>query len=89
VARGHRPCVLATGCSLFVAALAALLAANDRVREQIVQTASDGHVAALGRQVPGLVSILVDASYDQAAAHAPLVMFAVVAGLLLLFMLRI
>ena len=71
-----------------LAALTALLAVNDRVREQIVQTATDGHVAAWGRQVPGLVSVFVDAGYSQAAANGPLVAFAVVAGLLLLSMLR-
>ena len=73
---------------LFVAALTALLTVNDRVREQIVQTATDGHVAAWGRQVPGLVSVFVDAGYSQAASNGPLFAFAVVAGLLLLFMLR-
>jgi hypothetical protein len=71
-----------------LAALTALLAVNDQVREQIVQTATDGHVAAWGRQVPGLITVFVGAGYSQAASNAPLFAFAVVAGLLLLFMLR-
>ncbi len=79
---------VASAACFFFAAATALLVADDRVREQIVQTASDGHVTAWSRQVPGLVSVLVDATYDQSAAHAPLFIFAVVAGILLMFMLR-
>ncbi len=72
----------------FLAVLAVLLAADDRARERVMQTVSDGRAATWGSQASGLLSVVIDAARDQSIAHAPLLIFVLVAGLLLMFMLR-
>jgi hypothetical protein len=78
----------AASAACLLAVLAALLVADDRARERIVQAVSDGRAMSWGRQASGVVQALVDAAGDQSLAHAPLLIFTVVGALLLLFMLR-
>ena len=66
-----------------------LVSVDARVREQAVRVVSDaasGDVA--GSPVDGLASIVMTAARDQSVAHAPLALFVVVGGVLLLAMLR-
>ena len=78
----------AVSAACFLAVLAGLLAADDRVRERVVQTLSGADAAGWGRQAAGLASVLAGAALDQSLAHAPLLVFTLVAVLLLLFMVR-
>jgi hypothetical protein len=76
-----------------VAALIAGLAAIDeRVRDQIVMLVRGGgpsrEIVTVGNRFQELVMILVQAVRDQSIEHAPLVIFALAAMILVLFMLR-
>ena len=73
------------------ALLLALVAIDDRVREQIVLRMSAGptaQLADLGSRVRDVAAILVIAARDQSIEHAPLMIFALAATVLVLFMLR-
>jgi hypothetical protein len=72
--------------------LASLTAYDDRVREQLTlrlapERATQALVAA-GSTARSLASVLVEAGRDQTLAHAPLLIFAMAAAVLTLFMVR-
>jgi len=77
-------------------ALAALLATlvfvDDRVREQVSMRFAGRtpsmELADAGSRVRDLVDVVVDAARSQSIAHAPLLIFALVGTVLVLFMLR-
>jgi hypothetical protein len=65
---------------------------DDRVRDQLARLLSGGgptrELASAGGRAQELTEILVDAVRDQSIEHAPLVIFALAAMLLVLFMIR-
>jgi len=75
-----------------VVLLTLLTAYDDRVREQLaLRFAPDQATHALlaaGSTVRGLAGVLVEAGRDQSLAHAPLLIFAMAAAMLTLFMVR-
>ena len=72
--------------------LAFLVAYDDRVREQLSLRLAPEHAAhaliAAGSTARSLASVLADAGRDQTIAHAPLLIFAMAATGLTLFMVR-
>ncbi len=69
----------------------ALVSSDSRVREQValhLSSRPSAELASAGKQMTDLASLVIDAVRDQTLAHTPLVAFIVVAGALLLFMLR-
>jgi hypothetical protein len=71
--------------------LAALVSADDRVREYVVNAARGtvpGNAADAGTRLGDLGSIVLTAARDQSLAYAPLTIFAVVAVILLVLMVR-
>jgi hypothetical protein len=77
--------------STLTALLLALVAIDDRVREQIALRVSAGpgaQIADVGARVRDVAAIVAVAARDQSIEHAPLVMFVLAATVLVLFMLR-
>jgi hypothetical protein len=71
--------------------LIALVCIDDRLREQVTQRVMSHPTAELatqGKLAGDLTSEVVLAARGQAAAHKPFVLFALVAGVLVVFMLR-
>lgn len=72
--------------------VAALLAVDDRVREQVALrftgAASKADLVHAGARVRDLTVVVFDAARDQSLEHAPLMIFVLAASVLLLFMLR-
>jgi hypothetical protein len=71
--------------------LIALVAVDDRVREQISQrfmTRPSVELASTGHQIGNLTSVIAQAARHQSLEHAPLLIFALAAAVLVLFMLR-
>jgi hypothetical protein len=71
--------------------LVALVAVDDRVREEIsrrLATPPSVDLASAEHQVRNLTSVIVAAARDQSLTHAPLLIFAMAATVLVLFMLR-
>ena len=69
-----------------------LVVTDDRVREQLTLRVAPAHVshtlAAAGSTARGLAAVLVEAGRDQSLAHAPMLIFAMAAAMLTLFMVR-
>jgi len=69
-----------------------LASVDERVRERMaglfVSAPSTTELVGTGKDVSGLVAVVYDAVKDQSVAHAPLVLFAVVATVLVVFMVR-
>jgi hypothetical protein len=68
-----------------------LVAVDDRVRNELslrVMSHPTAGLAAAGQQARDLTTVLAQAARDQSLAHAPLLIFALVATVLVLFMLR-
>lgn len=93
LARWRRPVLdafLTVGPPLLL--LSFLIAIDDRVREQLtLRVAPDRAMQALvgaGSTVRSLAAVLVEAGRDQSLAHAPMLIFAMAAGMLTLFMVR-
>lgn len=89
----RRPFVSDAFASLFalVILLIALVAIDDRVREQIVDRIHAGPTAQitdLGGRLGDVAAIVAAAARNQSIEHAPLVIFVVAATVLVLFMLR-
>jgi hypothetical protein len=80
----------AVGGTLMLVAGLALI--DGRVREQFGRLASgrapSGDLADLGTRLQGLLEVAMQALRDQSMAHAPLVIFALAALVLVLFMTR-
>ena len=73
------------------ALLLALVAFDDRIREQIFLRVSAGptaQLADLGSRVRDVAAILASAARNQSIEHAPLMIFVLAATVLVLFMLR-
>ena len=71
--------------------LMVLIAVDSRVRDQIsmhVLSRPSTQIAAAGQQARDFTSVIVDVARDQASTHAPLLIFALAATVLVLFMLR-
>ena len=71
--------------------LLALVAIDDRVREQILMRVSAGpsaQISSLGSKLGDVATIVAAAARDQSIEHAPLMIFAVAGTVLVLFMLR-
>ena len=92
MARSRRVAIDAlVSLSALTALLLALVAIDDRVREQIVLRISAGptaQLADLGSRVRDVAAILAIAARDQSIEHAPLMIFALAGTVLVLFMLR-
>jgi hypothetical protein len=79
-----------------VAGLCALVASlaimDERVRDEISRVVSghapSGEIVTLGAQAQDMATVLIQAARDHTMAHAPLVIFAVAALVLVLFMTR-
>jgi hypothetical protein len=67
-----------------------LVAVDDRVRAQIWQRAASPSVELGGvvEQVSRITHVVVEAMRNQSLAHAPMLIFALAATILVLFMLR-
>ena len=75
----------------FLAVLTALVVVDVRVRERaalLFAQASGGSVASWGDRLNALVDVVVQAVRDQSINNAPLLIFAIVAAVLVAFMLR-
>lgn len=75
----------------FVAVLTALVAIDERVRGRMSLLFSDAAGDAAGSwgdRASQFADVLVQAARDQSIAHAPLVLFTMVAVVLVIFMLR-
>jgi hypothetical protein len=72
--------------------LSFLIVIDDRVREQLTLRVAPAHAAktlvAAGSTARSLASVLIEAGRDQTLAHAPLLIFALAAAMLTLFMVR-
>jgi len=71
--------------------LAVLVSVDDRVREQVslrLNAQPSVELKAAGEQVRDLSSVVFQAARDQSIEHAPLMIFALTATVLVLFMLR-
>jgi hypothetical protein len=75
-----------------MALVLALVLFDERVREQIGMAMDPHHPGAaltgMGGQVSQVATIVAIAARDMSLAHAPLVIFALAAGVLTIFMLR-
>ena len=74
-----------------VAILLVLMAVDDRVRDQVALHAVAHprvEIVSAGQQAQNLTTVLLEAARDQSLAHAPLLIFALAAVVLTLFMLR-
>ena len=75
----------------FLAVLTALVAVDVRVRERVVllfAEASGDSVASWSDRLNSLVDAIVQAARDQSIDNAPMLIFAIVAAVLVVFMLR-
>lgn len=72
--------------------LVLLVSLDERVRDQVsgfvYQTPGSSHFASASRQLRDVVTVVVDAARDQSLANAPLMIFALAATVLVLFMVR-
>jgi hypothetical protein len=74
-----------------IAILLVLVAVDDRVRDQVALRAVAHprvEIASAGQTAQNLTTVLLDAAREQSLAHAPLLIFALAAVVLTLFMLR-
>ena len=72
----------------FIAVLATLVAIDDRVRERITIEMSSERLATWSERANSVVNVVLAVARDQSIAHAPLLVFSIVAVVLVLFMLR-
>jgi hypothetical protein len=72
--------------------LAGLVSIDDRVRERVTglltTPPSSAEIAGVGTQIQLVSTVVMKAARDQSVEHAPLMIFAVAATVLVLFMLR-
>ena len=87
--RAFREALMSAGTVAIL--LLVLVAADDRVRDQIsrrVVTRPTAELASAGRQLSDFTTVIVSAARDQSLGHAPLLIFTLAAAVLVLFMLR-
>jgi hypothetical protein len=74
------------------AVLLALVAVDERVREQLTlrfgNSSASSELEHVGRGARELVAVVIQAAKDQSLDHAPLMIFVLAASVLVLFMLR-
>lgn len=71
--------------------LLALIAIDDRVREQVSlrwSVSPSSQLSTAGAQVRDLTEVVFEAARDQSLEHAPLLIFGLAGAVLVLFMLR-
>ena len=71
--------------------LLALVAVDDRVREQLALRLAkppSAELASAGERLRDLATVVLEAARDQSLEHAPLMIFVLAATVLVLFMLR-
>jgi len=72
--------------------LVALVSIDDRVRERVygllTTPPSSAQIAGVGSDIENVSTLMYKAARDQSVEHAPMVIFAVAATVLVLFMLR-
>lgn len=72
--------------------LVALVSIDDRVRERVegllTTPPSSSEIAGVGAEIENVTTLMYKAARDQSVEHAPMVIFAVAATVLVLFMLR-
>lgn len=78
----------AVSAAVFIGLLAAILAIDDRVRQRLSAWFVDGGVTGAGEGATTIVGAMWDAVIGQSITQAPLVIFATVAAVLVLFMLK-
>jgi hypothetical protein len=87
--RAFREVLMSAGTVMIL--LLVLIAADDRVREQFSQRVvarPSAELAGAGRRVGDVTTVIAEAIREQSLGHAPLLIFALVATVLVLFMLR-
>jgi hypothetical protein len=87
--RVFREALMSAGTVIIL--LLVLIAFDDDVRDHVSRrlVANPGvELASAGRQVRDLTTVVAAAARTQSIGHAPLVIFSVAAGVLVLFMLR-
>jgi hypothetical protein len=71
--------------------LTALVAIDNRVRDRmslVFSEAASGHASSWVDRIGQVTDVLVQAAQDQSIAHAPMLVFTMVAVVLVIFMLR-
>jgi hypothetical protein len=87
--RVYREALMSAGTVAIL--LLVLYAFDDRVRDQVsrrVIAHPSQEVASVGRQASNLTNAIAVTARDQSRGHAPLLIFTLAAGVLVLFMLR-
>jgi hypothetical protein len=88
--RTYREALLSVGTLAIL--ILVLTAFDDRVRDhvslRVMTHPTAGAAATVGHELRDLTSVIVQAARDQSVGHAPLLIFALVSAVLLLFMLR-
>jgi len=88
--RRWREVLLSIGTLVVI--LLVLIGIDDRVRDQFsmhfLSSRPSVQLAAAGEQARDLTTVIAEVAHDQSVAHAPLLIFALVAVVLVLFMLR-
>ena len=87
--RAFREVLMSAGTVVIL--LLVLIAFDDRVRDQVsrrVIAHPSMELASAGRHVRTFTTVIASAARDQSLGHAPLLIFTLAAGVLVLFMLR-
>jgi hypothetical protein len=87
--RGIREFIVSAAC--LIAVLAGLIAADSRVRDRLTaafSTATHSGATEWTARVDAIGSAVLRAARDQSIEHAPMLIFAAVAAVLVVFMLR-
>ena len=87
--RAYREVLMSVGTVMIL--LLTLTAFDVRVRDQVshvLKAPPRTEIASLGHQLSDLTSVIVEAARNQSLGHAPLLIFAFLSAVLMLFMLR-
>ena len=87
--RAYREVLMSVGTVVIL--LLTLTAFDVRVRDQVsrhLRVPPRMEVASVGHQLRDLTSVIVQAARNQSLGHAPLLIFAFLSAVLMLFMLR-
>ncbi len=74
--------------AVFAVVMLGIVSVDDRVRDHFTGLATEGGVSSLGSRATGLVDTLAAAARHQSIENAPLVIFAAVGAVLVVFMLK-
>ena len=87
--RGFREVLMSVGTVVIV--LLVLIAADDRVRDQVslrIAARPSVTLVSAGHQMRDFTTVIAEAARYQSLGHAPLLIFTLAAAVLVLFMLR-